>query len=243
MENKETIETIGSITKYENLSVLTDQVLENTLVLQSIDPFPGYERQKLKDSHQKPHAYYIILRYRYAPEKINRITKLFALKNQFDCYPSFGEITTKDSVYPCIRLKGVEDPSLVPRIQNFFKKNELQLMALRNFRNPARIKIFKTFRLMEINEGVYRDLNDSEKFYLRIPNQINWKRFNYITKKVKNNLDDTNFDAALGVIYRFCGPEDVIRIYDLDKTLNRALVLKKLFSKEIKSEIYLSANA
>lgn len=242
MEQKEIIETIGSITKYENLSVLTHEVLENTLVLQSTDPFPGFEYHGKKDLFKKPHAYYIILRYRYAPEKINRITKLFSLRNQFDCYPSFGEITTKDSVYPCIRIKGIEEATLIPKIQNFFKKNELQLMAKRNFRNPSRVKIFKTFRLMEIYEGVYRDMNEGEKIYLKIPKQINWKRFSYINKRVKAELENPNFDAALGVIYRFCGPEDVIRIYDSDKTLKRALTLKKLYSKEIKSEIYLSAN-
>ena len=103
-------------------------------------------------------------------------------------------------------------------------------------------KIFKAFRLTEIAQGLYRDLNDGEKIYIKIPNAINWKRFNHITRKIKNHIKDANFDAALGVIYRFCGPEDVIRVYDQNKTLERAVHLRKLFVKEVKSDLLITAS-
>jgi hypothetical protein len=116
------------------------------------------------------------------------------------------------------------------------------LMDFHRFEGPARIKIFKAFRLNEIAEGLYRDLNDGEKIYIQIPHSINWKRFDYIMKKIKSHIDNPNFDAALGVIYRFCGPEDVIRIYDQIKTLERAIQLRKLFVKEIKKDMLISAS-
>jgi hypothetical protein len=72
--------------------------------------------------------------------------------------------------------------------------------------------------------------------------QLNWKLFDYFTKRVKSNLHDINFDAALGVINRFTGPEDVIRIYDSNKTLERALELKKFYMKEFKRERILLKN-
>ena len=85
-------------------------------------------------------------------------------------------------------------------------------------------------------------MNDGEKIYIRIPNPINWNRFDYITKKIKNSVKSANFDAALGTIYRFCGPEDVIRIYDKNKTLERAVELKNHFLKSIKSDVLISAH-
>ena len=115
-------------------------------------------------------------------------------------------------------------------------------MDYRQFSGPARIKIFKAFRLTEIAEGLYRDLNDGEKIYIHIPNSINWKRFDYITKKIKYHIKNPNFDAALGVIYRFCGPEDVIRVYDQIKTQERAIHLRKLFVKEVKSDMLISTS-
>ena len=95
--------------------------------------------------------------------------------------------------------------------------------------------------MVEVADDLYRDLSEGEKMYLHINDTINWKRFNFLTNKIKGNLDNSNFDAALGVIYRFCGPQNVIRIYDTNKTLDRALELKKWYLSEIKKEINLSA--
>jgi len=243
MEPNEVIETIGSITKMEKLRSLERDVLNNTLVLRNIDPFPGYQTNNDPvGNDSKPGSIFIVLKYRYAPEKINRINKNLAASRITSCYPSFGEIITRESILPCIRIKGLDSFSTIPVIQNFFKRNDLQLMDYRKINDNARIKIFKTFRLIEIAKGLYRDLNEGEKIYIRIPGSINWKRFDYITKKIKISAKDLNFDAALGIIYRFCGPEDVIRVYDRKKTLERALELKKLYLKSIKNEMLISAN-
>lgn len=243
MEHKDVIETIGSITKMENLQSLEEDILENTLVLRNIDPFPGYHASAGQTENSiKPVSVFIILRYRYAPEKINKLNKELIQNRYTRCYPSFGEIITRDSIYPCIRLKGIDNSGQIPSIQDYFVKNDIQLMSFRKIESPGRIKIFKTFRLMELNDGLYRDLNDGEKFYIRTPQPLNWKRFEYISRKIRYNLKNPNFDSALGVIYRFCGPEDVIRIYDHDKSTERALELKKLYTKEIKSDMLIWAD-
>ena len=103
------------------------------------------------------------------------------------------------------------------------------------------ITIFKTFKLAEFGNGLYRDLFDKEKLYIRLKNEVNWKRFDSVTKKIKYNLKNAEFDAALGVIYRFAGPENVVRIYDKDTTYQRAIELRKSYLKEVKDEIHLSA--
>lgn len=243
MKQTEVIETIGSITKMENLHSFEQEMLPNSLVLKNTDPFPGY-RAKSQDvkTQIKPGSVFIILRYRYAPEKINHINRDMMTSRITDCHPSYGEIITRESILPCIRIKHIEDYSLIPVIQNFYKRNDLKLMDYRYFNGPARIKIFKAFRLNEIAEGLYRDLNEGEKIYIHIPHSINWKRFDHITKKIKYHIENPNFDAALGVIYRFCGPEDVIRIYDQVKSMERAIQLRKLFVKEVKSDLLISAS-
>ncbi len=241
MKNNEVIETIGSITKMEKLSALLTNTLENTLVLRSVDPFPGFRTQDDNPQRKKPDSLYIILRYRYAPEKINRINRDLSMGRLTGFFPSFGEIITRDAILPCIRIKGIKDYTEIPDIQQYFKNNDLKLMDFREFEGESRIKIFKTFKLTEIAEGLYRDLNDGAKIYFRLPRAINWKRLDYITRKIKSAENNPNFDAALGVIYRFCGPEDVIRIYDQDKTLERALHIRKLFTKEVKKDMLITS--
>lgn len=243
MKQTEVIETIGSITKMENLLSFEQDVLPNSLVLKNIDPFPGYRTLGQNAGvENKPGSIFIILRYRYAPEKINHINRDLITRRITKCHPSYGEIITRESILPCIRIKDVENYTLIPVIQNFYKRNDLKLMDFRQFSGPARIKIFKAFRLSEIAQGLYRDLNEGEKVYIRIPNSVNWKRFDHITKKIKYHINNPNFDAALGVIYRFCGPEDVIRVYDQNKTLERAIQLRKLFVREVKSDLLISAS-
>lgn len=243
MDPSEAIETIGSITKMEKLRSLECDVLKNTLVLKNVDPFPG--NQSSLDpvgTKSKPGSIFIILKYRYAPEKINRINKSLAASKITACYPSFGELIIRSLIFPCIRIKGLEDFSYIPVVQNFFKRHDLHLFDYKLIDDFAQIKIFKTFRLIEMTEGLYRDLNEGEKIYIRIPNTLEWAQFEQITYKIKRSAKNYNFDAALGTIYRFCGTEDVIRIYDNNKTLKRALELKRHFLKSIKNDMLISAH-
>jgi hypothetical protein len=239
MEYSSAIETIGSITKMENLQSIDNNTLENSLVLKNINTFPGF---KFPNNTTKPASIFIILRFKYDPEKINRILQELTNKKIVNRYPSQGEIITQNALLPCIRFKSLPDFSYIPVLQDFLTSHDLQLMPFQSIDCNARIKLFKTFKIIEIYDGIYRDLIDGEKIYIKIPNSLNWRRLEHITKKIKYNLTDKNFDAALGVIYRFCGAEDVVRIYDSNKTLERALLLKKNFINEIKNEFKLEVH-
>lgn len=241
MERNSIIETIGSITKMENLQSDEYFIHDNILLLRNIDPFPGYHINEKEVNRTKPSSVFIILQHRYPPEKVNRINHELIKNRITSCYPSYGEIITIDSLLPCIRLKGLQDNSVIPVVLDYLVKHDLNLMPYQNIECRARIKIFKTFKIVEISDGIYRDIIDDTKFYIKIPQSLNWKRFEYIVKKIRYNLKNRNFDAAMGVIYRFCGTEDVIRIYDEDKSMERAQDFKRIFTREIKDEIHLYA--
>jgi hypothetical protein len=243
MERNDVIETIGSITKIENLRSLEYDILANSLVLKNIDPFPGYSTNNNKLSiAKKPVSIFIILKQQYDPSKINNILKKLPSDMVTKFCPSYGDIITHEAIYSCIRLKGIEHDSLVPAFQQHFVKKDLKLMDYKKTDGLARIKIFKSFRIIKIAEGLYRDLTETEKVYIRIPFSLGWKQFDNITKKSKHNLPNNNFDAATGIIYRFCGPEDVIRVYDQIKTIERALEIKKMYFKEIKNDSLISTH-
>jgi hypothetical protein len=237
MDHSEVIETIGSITKMESVISIEQSILENSLVLKNIDPFPGFRKEKEKKSEYVTLSFFIILKNRYTSEKINSIIWDLASDKLVIFYPSIGEIITQSSIYSCIRIKGIKDLNQILNIQTYIYKHGLELMEYQNINCWARIKIFKTFKLVEIADGLYRDLNEGEKIYIRISNSMNWKDFERITKNVKYKLKNRNFDSALGIIYRFCGPEDVIRVFDEEKTLERALLIKKMYFKEINDNV------
>jgi hypothetical protein len=243
MKEQPTIETTGSITKMEMLSNIEHDILPGSLVLTNHNPFPGIVQNPEEHiSFKKPQSFYIILMYRYFPEKLERIAKTLNNENIIDCCSSSGEIIIQNNIFPCIRIKKLKMEKLLSEIQEFYKKNDIKFMGYKKIHGEAKIKVFKHFKIIEIADGIYRDLFEGEKFYFNIPLQLNWKLFDYFTKRVKSNLHDINFDAALGVINRFTGPEDVIRIYDSNKTLERALELKKFYMKEFKRERILLKN-
>ncbi len=237
------IETTGSITKMEVLSSIENQILPGSLVLTNKYPFPGFTPDKENDNLPKrPHSYYLALMYRYFPEKLERIAKALKHENIIECCSSTGEIIMQNNIYPCIRIKRLKADKILIDIQEFYKKNDIKFMGYKRINSEARIKVFKHFKVIEIGDGIYRDLSEGEKFYLNIPVQLNWKLFDYLTKRVKSNLQNSNFDAAIGVINRFTGPEDVIRVYDSNKTLERAMEIKKYYLREFKKEKILLHN-
>jgi hypothetical protein len=240
MEYNNIIETIGSITKMEILESLRNDVLSDSLVLRNILPFPGYNNKKDNLNFLKnQESIFIILRYQYPAEKINLLFKKLVHERIIKCYACYGEIVTTGLVYPCIRLKGLENYGLIAYIQQFFMKHTIQLMNYKNINGFASIKIFKPFRILKIGDGVYRDANDVDKVYIRIPVSMNWNDFDVLTKKIKLNFDNPNFDGALGTIYRFYGTEEVIRIYDKEITLEKAKQLKMLYLKEIEQNSFI----
>ncbi len=233
METNQIIETTGCIAKVEHLHDIASFIPDDTLVMKPIRPFPGLST-RVEDS--TPGTVYAALLYRYFPEKINRIAKGLKENINSNWWIVYGEISIKNNLFPVVRIKGLNKFDDISVIQNYLKKNDIKLMPYKKINEEGKIKIFKQFKIKEISNGIYRDLYESEKFYFVIHDSINWNLLVYLTKQVKSKTENPEFDAALGVINRFNGAEDVIRIYDKDKTLERAIYLRNQFLQAMKKE-------
>jgi hypothetical protein len=241
MKSNQIIETTGIIKKVETLTNVEEHILPNTLVLISDNPFPGYRERSNIENNTVLNSVYLVLMYRYFPEKIERISKYLGKKYE-NCYFDCGEIIVQNSIYPCIRILGIVCNEVISGIQTYYKNNDIKFMAYKKINNEANIRVFKHFKVTEVVNGIYRDLYEGEKFYIVIPNQINWKILRDVTFKIREKMANPEFDAALGIINRFTGPEDVIRILDSDKTLKRTLEIKNKYIKELKKRGMLIAN-
>lgn len=231
------IETVGSITKFEKLSKIENNVLPDTLVLRNLRPFPGYIYEEGNDNGLKLVSIFIMLYYRYSPEKVIKLSSLIKPQLQMECNAGYGEIIMENEIYPCIRIKGLKYISSIPKLQEFIKFQGFKLKKNIPVKTEGIIKVYKTFKLLEIDDDIYRDYYEREKFYLKMPVDINWEMFQSLKNNVKELIHNNNFDAALGEIYRFSGPIKVIRIFDRNKSLERALELKRIFNEELRKEI------
>lgn len=224
------IETIGTIEKKETLVSLS----YNDLVLESLHPFPGYHGTTVPDQ-QNPKSIFLVLKSKYDEEQIIRAT--FKIKEN---YPSYfdaapGTISVYNQIEPCIRIKELENYQLIPELIALYKAEGLQFMKGKSIKEYyGLIRIKKYFILDEVNDGVYMDKETPEMGYFELDEKLDWDFFEKITLHIKHNIEENNFDAALGTIYRKTGLKDVIRIYDTNVCLGECLFLSDKFAAAIK---------
>ena len=227
------VEVTGYIKKKERLVPVGDNIIQNTCVLESLHPFPGYYGKNFPDKSQ-PRSIFFLLREPCSFEEIARKTKRIKQRFHHDFNASEGKIIISPYKYDCIRVKYLPSFNFLPDLQKEFQKEDVKFYKAKNIDSKAIIKINKVFRVCEKTEGIYRDAEDDFKCYLEIPDQLDYETFVSITANIKNNLVDFMFDAALGVFFRSRTIVDVIRVYDREKNLEKMEKLRNMYLEEIR---------
>jgi hypothetical protein len=226
------IETMGTIAKVEKLETLDNTILENTLVLEEIEPFPGYHGANLPSGYN-PTAIYFVLKKKTSTIRIMRITQQIHkyFKPGFD--GTAAEICINNDVLQCIRIRNLDSYSIIPELQKHYMHEGLKFMKNRNIQGDGVIEIKKHFELEKLEEGVYKDLEDPLMYYLEIPTHLNWSLFLEITTSIKHNLDDLSFDGALGAIYMKKITE-VVRIFARDVGMEDLQKIRQRYIEELR---------
>ncbi len=229
------IETLGLLTKEETLTTVKHHIVPNTFVLESLQPFPGYHGENLP-AEIKPEAVYLITSKRLPTELIYRTAgKIQKFINfSFNAIP--GEITIYNDKYYCIRIRNLENYEIIQDLQRWFIDEGISFMKTKNIDAPCLISLKKLFILEKINDNIFKDLEDEYMYYLEIPREISWSLFKKITTSVINNIDNSNFDAAIAYIY-FKGITDFVRIYTRNPSLKRLEDIRDKYITEIKKYI------
>ena len=209
MSDRILLETLGTIEKKEMLG----PVGYKELVLEAFQPFPGYHGTTVPDK-EMPQSLFAITRSKYTEEKLIRVTQKikYERKMKFDATP--GMVTLYNMLNPCIRIKQLSSYTEVPEILKTYEEEGIEFMSNRNIEPYSGIiKVKKYFLVEVISDSIFLDAEDPNMFYFSIPIQLRFNQFEKITLELKQNLEDANFDAALGTIYRKTGLVDLIRIY------------------------------
>ena len=233
------IEALGYIVKRETLATLKYKEALPVLVLEDMAPFSGYY-----DMYGVPRADRDLI-----PRSIFLVVKAFHEQNEDDfirltqkikrLHPEylfdaiFGQLTVMNELSQCIRLK-MPDMSILPKLIGLYRAGGVVFARSREIRDFSTvIKVRKYFLLEEIGEGMYKDAEQADTYYLEVPREPDWIDFGDICTNIRNNYDFKSFDAAVGSMYRQCGLVDFVRIYGLGITLERLSYLKDKFTSEI----------
>jgi hypothetical protein len=234
-QDRNVIETAGYIKKQQKLTTVENNIIPNSFVLESQHPFPGYHGKNLPEK-TKPGSLFLILAKENTFEEVARITKQIKKSFKYDFNASEGHIYFKTSSYPCIRIKYLNSFTFLPELQNLYKEHGIKFAKQKKIDSQGLIVINKTFYVDEMEEGLYNDLEEDSKFYIEIEKDLPWDVFKEFTLYIKNNVDNSNFDAAEGVFYRKSGIVEVIRLYICEGEMEKIKTIRKLYGDLIKKK-------
>lgn len=211
MKTNKTIHTCGSITKLESLVPVNYHILQNTYVVESKDPYPGY--YGIIPKQTKPNSLFLIT------NRLYRLEEVLRLLNKMDDFDkkaitvASAILDFKYQVYHAIRIKHFPDFESIYKLQSLFLNAGIGFSKERHISSPAEIKVFKCFELKKIEETLYVDNIEKHHGYFEIPSEISFNEFSDIIHDLKNNIDSQTFDAAIGNLLIDSNIIDIVRIF------------------------------
>jgi len=225
------IETIGHVEKKENLKSLG----YGDMVLESEHPFPGYHGTTVPDQ-DNPKSLFLLTKTKYPEEFIIRSIKSIKKKHKFAFDGSPSRVFFQNSMAHAIRIRDLDNYEKVPDILKSFKEEGIAFLPGKKVKPYyGLIRVTKYFLMKPITDCTLQDDETESMKYFQVPIKLEWEEFEEMTRHVKRNVDDTNWDAALATIYRKTGIEDYIRIYN-DNTSGMEILnlIRKKYVQEIK---------
>ncbi len=232
MITKEIIETMGKIVKEETLTSVDYNILPKTMVLENSEPFPGYFGTRTpKDS--VPRSIFLITAKKYKEDNLKRI--LAAIKKDLghSCDITNGSIEIFSRKFDCLRLKGLTCFDHIPKIQNMLLDKGIKFECSKKINAKGRIVLHKYFKIEQSDEGLFKNLVQTDQYFIIIPLELEWTELCDITARIKQNIDNSLFDAAMGYMYRENSIVDFIRIFDKDHSPERMKKIRDMYLNEI----------
>jgi len=229
--NTNKIETLGSLIKVDSVVTVEYNIVPNTFVLETIEPYPLYHGNVPLGA--KPNLIFLITSEEYTVEHIirtaNRIQQYFPFK--IDATPAIVKIY--NDTYKGIRLRGLLNFEQIKQIQNSLLTEGLKFAKMKKIQGPALIHLKKSYLLTEVVDGIYKDNVEPMMWYFSIPVKIEWNLLNLFTNNIKNNIENPNFDVAFGWIF-VNGITDVIRIYTSELSIEAVKELQNRYHDEFR---------
>ena len=232
--SKNTIETIGYILKEEKFTTLKEGVIPNTFVVETQNAFPGYHGKDLPGETSVPEFVFFVTKKKYSTEDIARATQNIRKYHGQDLDIARADLSIFNKTYPAIRVKDVGDLEKIAELQNCYKSEGFEFAKTQSVETKGLINIQKHFYLEDKGDGIYLDLEDENYAYVQIPSKLNFEEFRAITLKIKNSMEASKFDVALGIFYRRLGVVDVVRVYGKNMKIDNLKNIKERYHHEIK---------
>ena len=231
--SKRIIESIGFVTKKEQVKSVEFNSRSKMMILESEKPFPGYYIRHSNPYKKQIFSIFAITNLLYNNERIIRAIQAVKKDPRFTFDGVPGSMIYQNKNYNLIRFKDLPYKD-VDEVLDKFIKNGIEFRKAIKI-NPAEslIKVRKFFCMKEQIDNVFQDENNEHMSYIFLPSNIRWSTFEKITMDIKYNIKDSNFDAAQTSVYTQEGLIDFVRIYDRNSSQGKLLHIKEKYEEAI----------
>ncbi len=238
MEKGQVIKSLGYILKKEKLASLATNKDYHELILEDLDPFPGFYDQYFipkNDQEAKPRSVFVVLRELdlCKEDKFIRITMEIKKEKsfKFDCALAIIQLFNKPT--PCLRIF-MDDYDLISDLIGYYKEAGLQFQTRKEVKPfYSLIEVRKYFEIEALADNIFVDVEQDDTYYLQVPSYLDWDNFEKVTIFIRNNIEHKIYDAAQAAIYDKSGLVDLVRIYDKKTNLSTLERLRDKYMAEV----------
>jgi len=235
MENQ--IQSIGYLLKKEKLASYDSQVSHPELILESLDPFPGfYEQYYLPTSakDEKPRSLFLVIKDFDVCHEDDFIRMSAHIRNEhkvdFNAALSSIQLLNQPATSIRVNMQNYDElESLISHLKTVGVKF-LPSKSVKAYQSLIKIRRF--FDLEVIEEGILKDKDKPGTYYVVIPSYLTWDEFEHATISIRNNWDYKVYDAAQAAIYDKKGIVEMVRIFDLKSDIEKLRYLKQKYALE-----------
>jgi len=227
-EQKVIIETVGTITKKENLTFFENP--KNILAFETAHAYPGYNG--VVPENYDPNSIFLITKGQYLTEDVFVFSQNIRKIVKFSFSAAVAMVEYQNKKYPAIRIKGLKNYSFIPELINAYVEQGIHFEKKKSVTEfNTLIQVKKEFMLQPMDNDCYKDLLDEHLYYFEIPETMQWDPFEKIILDIKYNNPGLNFDAALSLLYRAKKVVFAVRIFQKDVSMEVLKLIKEQFYK------------
>jgi len=234
----ENIQSLGYLLKKEKLAMYASDHDYSELLLESLEPYPGfYEKYFVPTTErdQKPNSVFMVIKNFDVchEDDFIRISTHIKRDHQIKFDAALSSISLFNETATAIRVI-MENYNQLQELINHFTLVGIKFHAHKQVKPfQSLIKIRRFFDLEVMADGVFKDMDKPDTFYLQVPKFMTWDEFEKATISIRNNFDYKTYDAAQAAIYKKPGIIELVRIYDRKADIEKLQSLQQKYIIEV----------
>jgi len=234
MGNNKKMEVFINLSKKDTVVAIDENILQGSLVFDSLNPFPGYYHETPTTS--RPIYIYMVLNRQYPLEEIIRATQNIEKEYGWNFDAGKGYMTIGSEFLNVIRIRHLPQIDLVEKIQDAYLKQGISFLMNKKLKGQLEtsVNIVKFSTLEEVGKGIYISADEPTFGYVEIPKYLRSDIFSKVSMYVKYNWEGHEFDAAAGSFYNDGKLYEVVRVRSNKIDTEYLTAIRKLFVEKIR---------